>query len=44
LENVQKLQVLAKVHGLRDKPFALVIWNHKRDLSDAPPKDAVGGF
>ena len=40
LENVQNFQELAKVHGLQDKPFALVIWNHKRDLSDAPT-DAV---
>lgn len=40
LENIENLQVLAKVHGLEDKPFALVIWNHQRDLSDAP-KDAT---
>ena len=40
LGNIENLQVLAKVHGLEDKPFALVIWNHQRDLSVAP-KDAT---
>ena len=40
LENIPDLQAPANVHNLQDKPFALVIWNHKRDLSDTP-QDAV---